>query len=383
VRKIDLFDTTLRDGEQSLDTTMSCSQKLEIARQLSKLGIDIIEAGYPASSPGDFKSVKIISQEIRGSIVCGLARCVQKDIDFCAEAMQDAKNSRINLGLAVSPIHMDKKLRLRPDQVIEKAVWAVKYAGKTFNDVQFFFEDAFRSEFGFLVRIMESVIEAGATVVTISDTVGVGMPWKCGELIHKIKETVKHIEKVQLSVHCHNDLGLAAANSLTAIIAGADQVEGTINGIGERAGNASLEEIITALFMEQSSAGISTGVQIKEIYETSKMVSRITGIPIPRYKAVVGENMFCHASGIHQDGVIKEKMTYEPFSPEMIGAPAGKIVLTARSGRNALKHKLKELGIEYRQAELEQIYGAFIQLADKKNRSLTEHDLISLVPCNP
>lgn len=378
MRKIALFDTTLRDGEQSLSAMMTRSQKLEIARQLVKLGVDVIEAGFPASSPNDFQSVREISQEIRGSVVCGLARCVQSDIDLCADAMRGAKNTRINLGLAVSPVHMDKKLRLRPDQVVAKAVWAVKYAGKVFPDVQFFFEDAFRSEPLFLLEMMERVIEAGATVVTISDTVGVGMPWKCGELICKIKETVKHSDKVTLSVHCHNDLGLAAANSLTAVMAGADQVEGTINGIGERAGNAALEEVIMALHLEQCSSGISTGANMKEIYETSKMVSDMTGIPIPRYKAVIGGNMFCHASGIHQDGMIKEKRTYEPFDPKIIGAPAAKIVLTAKSGRKAVQHKLKELGYEYCQAELEQIYHAFIQIADQTRKTFNEHDLIQL-----
>ncbi|MCM1566875.1 MAG: 2-isopropylmalate synthase [Dehalobacter sp. 4CP] len=379
MRKIDLFDTTLRDGEQSLEATMDSSQKLEIARQLVRLGVDVIEVGFPASSPNDFQSVRRISQEIRGAIVCGLARCVQRDIDLCADAMLGSKNTRINIGLAISPIHMDKKLGLRPDQVVEKAVWAVKYAGKTFHEVQFFLEDALRGQFDFLVWIMESVIKAGATVVTISDTVGVGMPWKYGELIRKLKETVQHIERVKLSVHCHNDLGLATANAITALLAGADQVEGTINGIGERAGNASLEEIIMALYLEQNDSGITTGAEIRQIYETSKTVSRITGIPLPRYKAVVGTNMFSHASGIHQDGIIKEKLTYEPFDPQIIGAPAGKIVLTARSGRNALKHKLKELGYEYCQAELDQIYSIFIRMADKKKRTFNEHDLIRLV----
>ncbi|UWG97830.1 2-isopropylmalate synthase [Dehalobacter sp. DCM] len=382
MRKVDIFDTTLRDGEQSLETTLNCSEKIEIGKQLVKLGVDVIEAGFPASSPNDFKSVRAISQEVKGAIVCGLARCVAQDIDLCADALRGAKNTRVNIGLAVSPIHMEKKLRLKPQQVIDKAVWAVNYARKYFNEVQFFLEDAYRSEFDFLVRIMEEVIKAGVTIVTVSDTVGVAMPWKSSELIKNLKETVKQVDNIKLSVHYHNDLGLAVANSLMALLAGADQVEGTINGIGERAGNASLEELLMALYMEQTTFGMSTGANYAEIYMTSKVVSEITGIAIPRYKAVVGDNMFCHASGIHQDGVIKEKLTYEPFDPGIIGAPAGKIVLTSKSGRNALRHKLKELGYEYHQAELDHIYRKFIYIADQKRRSVNEHDLIRLVLCN-
>jgi len=378
VRKLNILDTTLRDGEQSLETTLNASQKLEIARQLSKLGVDVIEAGFPASSPGDYNAVQEIALKVKGSVICGLARCVPRDIDFCIDALKGAENPRINLGLAVSPIHMEKKLRLNPDQVVDKAVQAVKYAGKSIGDVQFFAEDAWRSEFDFLVRILEEVIMAGAAVVTLSDTVGIAVPWGVGELVTKIKTTVKNIDRVKLSIHCHNDLGLAAANSLTAVMAGADQIEGTINGIGERAGNASLEEVIMALIIHKEACGINLNVNTKEINETSKVVSRVTGVPVPRYKPIVGENMFRHNSGIHQDGMIKEKQTYELFSPEIIGAPASKIILSARSGRHALKHKLEELGYKLRPTDLDRVYQDFIRLADQNNKVLDEelHTLI-------
>jgi len=380
VRRLDLFDTTLRDGEQSLETTLDSSRKLEIARQLVRLGVDVIEAGFPVSSPGELESVKRISQEIKGPVICGLARCVEKDIDYCAEALKKAESSRINLGLAVSSIHMEKKLRLKPEQVVEKAVLAVKYAGKTFGDVQFFAEDALRSDFNFLVQILEKVIKAGAGVVTISDTVGIAMPWKIGEIITRIRGTVRDIDKVKLSIHCHNDLGLALANSLSAVMAGVDQVEGTINGIGERAGNASLEEVIMALYMHPESARINMNVNIKEIYETCKTVSRITEVPVPVHKAIVGDNMFRHASGIHQDGMIKENSTYELFRPEIIGAPACRIVLNSKSGRNALKHKLEEMGYTFHQSEIERIYREFVHLADARKRYINEEELIGLLP---
>lgn len=378
MRTIELLDTTLRDGEQSLETTFTVEQKLIIAQQLVILGVDIIEAGFPASSPGDFRAVQTIGREIKGCVVCGMARCVRQDIDLCAEALKKAETPRINLGLAVSSIHMEKKLRLSPDEVIQKAVGAVKYAGKSIKDVQFFAEDALRSDFDFLVCVLEKVIEAGASVVTISDTVGIAVPWQMSELVTKLKARVKGMDKAKLSIHCHNDLGLATANSLMGIMAGADQIEASINGIGERAGNASIEEIVMALYLQKKNSGIETHVNTREIFATSRLVSEITEVPISRYKAIVGDNMFQHASGIHQDGMIKDKQTYEPFSSEIIGAAASKIILNARSGRHALQHRLAELGYQFPKTDFELIYRDFIRLADENNIVL-DQELHALV----
>lgn len=306
MRRLYLFDTTLRDGEQSLGITLNVREKLEIAKQLATLGVDILEAGFPASSPGDFESVKIIGREVKGITVCGLTRCVKKDIDLCAEALKEAENPRIHTGIAVSPIHMEKKLRLKPEQVIQKAEEAVRHAKKYLNDVEFYAEDAFRSDYDFLAKIFERVIAAGATVVNIPDTVGYATPWEFGELVSYIKTNVPNIDRVKISVHCHNDLGMATANTLAGIMAGADQVEGTINGIGERAGNTALEEVIMAMYTQKDRYGIDLAVNTREIAATSRLVSSITGVPVPSHKAIVGTNAFMHASGIHQDGILKE-----------------------------------------------------------------------------
>jgi len=372
MRKLYFFDTTLRDGEQSLGITLNVKEKLEIARQIVKLGVDVLEAGFPASSPGDFESVRIIAKEIKDVTICGLTRCVAKDIELCAEALKPAKYPRIHTGIAVSPIHMEKKLRLTPDQVLDKAVQSVKLAKAFVQDVEFYAEDAFRADRQFLVKIFEEVIKAGATVINIPDTVGYATPWEFGELVAYIKNNVKNIDRVQVSVHCHNDLGMATANSLAGVKAGADQVEGTINGIGERAGNTSLEEVIMAVYMQKHTYGVELQVNTKEIAATSRLVSSITGVPVPSHKAIVGANAFMHASGIHQDGVLKEAQTYEIINPEIIGVPRGQIVLSARSGRHALKHRLEELGYPMQEMDLEKVYQEFLLLADKKQEIYDE-----------
>lgn len=378
MRRLYVFDTTLRDGEQSLGITLNVNEKLDIARQLVKLGVDVIEAGFPASSPGDFNSVRVIAREVKGVIICGLSRAVEKDIDSCAEALREAESPRIHTGIAVSPVHMEKKLRLAPEQVIETAVAAVKHARKYVGDVEFYAEDAFRSEPAFLARVLEKVIKAGATVVNIPDTVGYATPWEYGQLISYVMSNVKNIGRVLVSIHCHNDLGMATANSLAGIMAGASQVEGTINGIGERAGNTSLEEVIMAVYTQRARYGIELGINTREISATSRMVSRITGVPVPSHKAIVGSNAFMHASGIHQDGVLKEKNTYEIIDPEIVGVPRNKIVLSARSGRHALKHRLEEMGYNPAQGELDSLYIKFLQLADQK-KEVFDEDLHALM----
>ncbi|MFZ5597791.1 MAG: 2-isopropylmalate synthase [Bacillota bacterium] len=377
-----IFDTTLRDGEQSLGITLNVKEKLEIGRQLVKLGVDVIEAGFPASSPGDLESVRTIAREVKGAVICGLSRAVSQDIDCCAEALREAEYPRIHTGIAVSPVHMEKKLKLSPDQVVEAAVAAVKHAKKYVGDVEFYAEDAFRSDPPFLARVIEKVIEAGATVVNIPDTVGYATPWEYGELISYVMGNVKNIDRVTVSIHCHNDLGMATANSLAGIRAGARQVEGTINGIGERAGNTSLEEVAMAIYTQKKLYGVELGINTREIATTSRLVSRITGVPVPSHKAIVGSNAFMHASGIHQDGVLKEKTTYEIIDPETIGIPRNMIILTARSGRHALKHRLEELGYSLEKDGLEEIYGKFLRLADQK-REVFDEDLHALMGNSP
>ncbi|PKM88679.1 MAG: 2-isopropylmalate synthase [Firmicutes bacterium HGW-Firmicutes-12] len=378
MRRLYTFDTTLRDGEQSLGITLNVKEKLEIANQLVKLGVDVIEAGFPASSPGDFNSVNILSREIKGITICGLTRAVEKDIDICAQALQPADAPRIHTGLATSPIHMAKKLRMQPHEVIDTAVLAVKHSKKYVNDVEFYPEDAFRSDRNFLAKLFEQVIAAGATVLNIPDTVGYATPWEFGELVSFLMNNVKGIEKTIVSVHCHNDLGMATANSLAGIKAGASQVEGTINGIGERAGNTALEEVIMAIHTQRGLYGVQSKINSREIAPTSRLVSKITGVPVPSHKAIVGSNAFMHASGIHQDGVLKEKTTYEIIDPEMVGVPRNLIVLSARSGRHALKHRLEELGYDLQQPELESLYKSFLDLADQK-KEIFDEDLHALM----
>ena len=378
MRKLYVFDTTLRDGEQSLGITLNVKEKLEIGHQLVKLGVDVIEAGFPASSPGDMESVRTIAQEIKGVIICGLTRAVVQDIDICAEALRQAEYPRIHTGIGVSPVHMEKKLKLNPDQVVERAVAAVKYAKKFVSDVEFYAEDAFRSDPTFLVKVIEQVINAGATVVNIPDTVGYANPWEYGDLISFVINNVKNIDKAIVSVHCHNDLGMATANSLAGIKAGAGQVEGTINGIGERAGNTSLEEVVMSIYTRHDGYGVETKINTREISATSRLVSRITGVTVPDHKAIVGANAFVHASGIHQDGVLKDRETYEIIQPETIGVPQNLISLTARSGRHALQHCLQELGYKVEGAQLDDVYQRFLQLADQK-KEVFDQDLYVLM----
>lgn len=378
MRRLYIFDTTLRDGEQSLGITLNVNEKLEIGKQLVKLGVDIIEAGFPASSPGDLDSVRTIAREVKGAIICGLSRTVERDIDCCAEALREAEYPRIHTGIAVSPVHMERKLRLSPDQVIEAAVAAVKRSKKYVGDVEFYAEDAFRSDPPFLVRVLEKVIEAGATVVNIPDTVGYATPWEYGELVSYVMNHVRNIGRAVVSIHCHNDLGMATANALAGIKAGASQVEGTINGIGERAGNTSLEEVVMAIYTQRGRYGVEMGVNTREISATSRLVSRISGVPVPSHKAIVGANAFMHASGIHQDGILKERTTYEIINPDVVGVPRNRIVLSARSGRHALKHRLGELGYHVGREDLETVYQSFLQLADQK-REIFDQDLHALM----
>ncbi|MDT3698598.1 MAG: 2-isopropylmalate synthase [Thermincola sp.] len=378
MRRLYVFDTTLRDGEQSLGITLNAREKIEIAQQLVKLGVDIIEAGFPASSPGDLESVRTIAREVKGVTICGLTRASEEDIDVCAEALREAESLRIHTGIGVSPVHIEKKLQMSPDQVVERAVSAVRHAKKYVSDVEFFAEDSFRADPVFLAKVLEKVIDAGATVVNLPDTVGYATPWEYGELISFVMANVKNIDKAIVSVHCHNDLGMATANTLAGIRAGAGQVEGTINGIGERAGNTSLEEVMMAIYTRRDSYGITSKINTKEIAATSRLVSRITGVPVPDHKAIVGANAFMHASGIHQDGVLKDRQTYEIIEPETIGVPQNTISLTARSGRHALKHRLAELGYQVEGTQLDEVYQNFLRLADQK-KEIVDQDLYALM----
>jgi 2-isopropylmalate synthase len=376
-RKIIIFDTTLRDGEQSPGASLNTQQKVEIAHQLERLGVDIIEAGFPISSPGDFESVKQISREIRGAVICGLTRAVKKDIDVAYEALKGAKRPRIHTGLGVSHLHMHFKLKKTKEQVLEMAVDAVRYAKKYVKDVEFYAEDAGRADPEYLCRIIEAVVKAGATVVNIPDTTGYTYPLEWGALIRNLKERVPNIHRAVISVHCHNDLGMATANSLAGVLNGAGQVECSINGIGERAGNTSLEEVVMALKVHRNYFKAVTGINTKEIYRTSRLVSKLTGIPVQPNKAIVGANAFVHSSGIHQDGVLKKRTTYEIIDPRTVGVQESKIMLTARSGRHALKHQLEQLGYALGGKEFEKTYRSFLVLADKK-KEVFDEDLISL-----
>ncbi|AEH50591.1 2-isopropylmalate synthase [Pseudothermotoga thermarum] len=376
MEKVYIFDTTLRDGEQTPGVSLNVEEKLEIAKQLAKLNVDVIEAGFPISSPGEFQAVKTIAENVKGPVIAALARAVFKDIDAAWEALKNAESPRIHTFIATSNIHMEKKLKKSKEEVIEQAVQAVKYAKRYCSDVEFSAEDATRSDFEFLCKVFSAVIEAGATVINVPDTVGYALPWEFGELIRKLKENVKGMDKVILSVHCHNDLGLAVANSLFAVMNGADQVECTINGLGERAGNAALEEIVMALKVRK--IGKDTNVNTKEIYKTSKLVSSLTGVPVQPNKAIVGANAFAHESGIHQHGVIEDPSTYEIMSPEWIGLTGSRIVLGKHSGRHAFEKRLRELGYELSKEELEKAFAKFKELADKK-KEITDKDLEAIL----
>ena len=377
--RVIIFDTTMRDGEQSPGASMTKEEKIRIARQLEKMGVDVIEAGFAAASPGDFESVNAIAKIITKSTVCSLARAVENDVRKAGEAVSPAPKKRIHTFIATSPIHMEYKLKMKPKQVVEAAVKAVKIAKEYTDDVEFSAEDAVRSEHDFLVEIFTAVIEAGATTINIPDTVGYSIPSAWYERIRTIINSVPNGDKVVWSSHCHNDLGMAVANSLAAIQAGARQIECTINGLGERAGNASLEEIVMALKVRHDLFGLETGVDTAQIVPTSKLVSTITGYPVQPNKAIVGANAFAHESGIHQDGVLKHPETYEIMTAESVGWTTNRLTLGKLSGRNAFKTKLQELGIELDSEEaLNAAFARFKELADKK-REIFDEDLHALV----
>jgi 2-isopropylmalate synthase len=374
-----IFDTTLRDGEQSPGASMTRDEKVRIAKALERLRVNIIEAGFPAASVGDFEAVQAVANVIKDSTVCGLARALDKDIDRAGEALRGAQQSRIHTFIATSPIHMQMKLKMSPDQVIEHAVRAVKRARQYTDDVEFSPEDAGRSEEDFLCRVLEAVIDAGATTLNIPDTVGYSIPQQFGATIANLIKRIPNSDKAIFSVHCHNDLGLAVANSLSAVMNGARQVECTINGLGERAGNASLEEVVMAVKTRQDVFDCQTRIDTREILTCSKLVSSITGFPVQPNKAIVGANAFAHESGIHQDGVLKSRETYEIMRAEDVGWSANRMVLGKHSGRNAFKTRIIELGFEFHsEAELNDAFARFKQLADKKHEIFDE-DLQTLI----
>jgi 2-isopropylmalate synthase len=374
MRKIDVFDTTLRDGEQSPGCSLNGAEKLEIAHQLARLGVDVIEAGFAASSPGDFAAVRTIAEQVRGPVITALARGVKSDIDAVAEAVKPAERPRIHIVVSASNIHLERKMRKSKDDVLQMGVESVRYARSLCDDVEYSTEDASRADLDYLCRTLEEVIKAGATVVNIPDTVGFAVPGEWYEAFSAIMHRVPNIDKARISVHCHNDLGMAAANSLEAIRAGATQVEGCFNGIGERAGNASLEEIIMALDTRKDHFGVDIGIDTTQIYPSSRMVSRISGMAVQANKAVVGENAFRHASGIHQDGVLKDRSTYEVMQPERVGVPGNSLVLGKLSGRAGLQARLEALGYSLTRDEVSRVFESFKVLADRK-REVTDRDL--------
>ncbi|MBG9656646.1 2-isopropylmalate synthase [Cytobacillus firmus] len=378
MRTIKIFDTTLRDGEQSAGVNLNFSEKLEIARQLERLNVDIIEAGFPAASKGDFASVQKIAQTIKNCSVTGLARAVISDIDAAWGALKDGAEPRIHTFLATSPIHRQYKLKKTKEEVVETAVETVKYAASKFPIVQWSAEDATRTELPFLAEIIEKVIHAGARIINIPDTVGYTTPQEYGEIFQYLRNHVPSIDKVSLSAHCHDDLGMAIANSLSAIENGATQIEGTINGIGERAGNAALEELAVALYIRNNHYQASTRLNLQEISRTSSLISKLTGMVVPANKAIVGRNAFAHESGIHQDGVLKEKTTYEIISPDLVGFQSNSMVLGKHSGRHAFKNRLMELGLEVADEEANRLFTVFKDLADRK-KEMTDDDLAAIV----
>lgn len=373
-----IFDTTLRDGEQVPGCQLNTIEKIEVAKALEELGVDIIEAGFPISSPGDFESVVEISKAVTWPTICALTRAVQKDIDVAAEALKYAKRGRIHTGIGTSYFHIHYKLNSNPEAILERAVEAVKYARKYVEDVEFYAEDAGRTENEYLARVVEAVIKAGATVVNIPDTTGYTLPFEFGEKIRYLKENVKGIDNVIIATHCHNDLGMATANTIAGIMNGARQAEVTINGIGERAGNTSLEEVVMILKSRYKILGIDTNINTQNIYRTSRLVSNLMNMPVQPNKAVVGRNAFAHSSGIHQDGVLKHRENYEIMDPKDVGINESSILLTARSGRAALKHRLELLGFQLDKDKLDQVYDEFLKLADKK-KEIRDDDIALLV----
>ena len=376
--RITVFDTTLRDGEQSPGCSMNHQEKLRMAHQLDRLGVDVIEAGFPISSDGDFEAVKAIAAVVRRPVIAALARACRPDIERAWEALKEAARPRIHVFLATSDIHLQYKLRITRDECVAQARESVRLAKSFCEDVEFSPEDATRTDPDFLCRVLDAVIEAGATTLNIPDTVGYTMPSEFGELITIIRQRVNGIEKVTISAHCHNDLGLGVANALTAILAGARQVECTINGIGERAGNASLEEIVMAMRVRPDRYPYDTGVVSEQIFAASQLLSEITGVPVQPNKAITGRNAFAHEAGIHQDGVLKNPLTYEIMTPKSVGVPDSKLVLGKHSGRHALGMRCEQLGYQFDRRALDDIYRRFVRLADKI-KHVEDHHLLELI----
>ena len=374
---VKIFDTTLRDGEQVPGCKLETKKKIEIAERLDELGVDIIEAGFPISSPGDYKSVEEISKVVKNSSVCGLSRAVKKDIEVAASALKKAKKPRIHTGIGTSDSHIKYKFNSNRESISERAVNAVKYAKKFVDDVEFYAEDAGRTDNDFLAKICEKVINAGATVLNIPDTTGYCLPNQYAKKIEYLINNVTNIDKAIISCHCHNDLGLATANSIQGVISGARQIECTINGIGERAGNTSLEEVVMVM-KQHSELGYDTKINSKLLYSTSRMVSEIMGMPVQPNKAIVGTNAFSHSSGIHQDGVIKNRETYEIIDPNDVGVNESSIVLTARSGRAAIAYRSKKIGFDLSKIELDKVYQVFLKFADM-NKEVKDQDLPEII----
>lgn len=375
--RVYVFDTTLRDGEQVPGCQLNTIEKIEVAKALELLGVDIIEAGFPISSPGDFKSVVEISKAVTWPTICALTRAVEKDIDVAAESLKYAKRGRIHTGIGTSPYHIKYKLNSNPEEILERAVKAVKYAKKYVEDVEFYAEDAGRSDNEYLARVVEAVIKAGATVVNIPDTTGYCLPQEFGEKIAFLRDNVSNFDKAIIATHCHNDLGMATANTMSGVINGARQVEVTINGIGERAGNTSLEEVVM-IMRSHKELNLDTNINSKNIFRTSRLVSGLMNMPVQPNKAIVGRNAFAHSSGIHQDGVLKHRENYEIIDPKEVGISESSIVLTARSGRAALKHRLEILGFKLDKDKVTAIYDDFLELADKK-KDIKDEDLLVLL----
>ncbi len=378
MERIQIFDTTLRDGEQSPGASMSIEQKYEMALQLARLGVDVIEAGFPVSSPHQFEACRLIAEKVKGPAVTGLCRAVPGDIDRAAEAIGGADHPRIHTFVATSPVHMKYKLSKNEDQVVEMAVKAVEYARNRVAEVEFSPEDGTRSEIPFLQRIITEVIKAGAGIINIPDTVGYTTPAEFADFLRQVQEGVPNMDQAVLSVHCHNDLGLGVANTLAAIQAGARQAEVTVNGIGERAGNASLEELVMALTVRKDLLPYDTGIHTKQIYNTSRLLSNITGLSVARNKPIVGENAFAHESGIHQDGVLKRRETYEIMSPDQIGRDKNDIVLGRHSGIHGFRNRLRELNLELEEAEIKGLFQRFLDLADRK-KEVYDEDILTMV----
>jgi 2-isopropylmalate synthase len=375
--KVYIFDTTLRDGEQVPGCKLNTESKLSIAKRLDEMGVDIIEAGFPVSSPGDFKSVNEISKLIRSAKVCGLTRAVKKDIDVASESLKNAKYPRIHTGIGTSEYHIKHKFNSTQEKILERATSAVRYAKSKVEDIEFYAEDAGRTKNDFLAKVCEEVIKAGATVLNIPDTTGYCLPEEYGEKIKYLKENVKGIHNAIISCHCHNDLGLATANSISGVSNGARQVEVTINGIGERAGNTSLEEVVMIL-KQHPSLNLQTSIKSKHLYNTSLLVSELMGIIVQPNKAIIGSNAFAHSSGIHQDGMIKNRETYEIINPKDVGVDQSSIILTARSGRAALAYRAKKIGFELDKIQLDKVYIEFLKIADVK-KEIYDDDIQKMV----